>query len=331
MPGKDQKMQRDEFSKEVKERILEFMPKEFSEHTAKVDRVAKQGGRVLYGLSLHKGEYSAAPIVYLEEYYDRLKDGMPLEQVLKSLAERYEDLYSKVPKIKEPDLSYDRIKGDLRIKMLYEMDNQELLKDVYHVSAGCGYVVIVYADLSEQLMEGACVNIRNDMIKAYGYDKDTLVLDALSNSFEKYPPTLTHIEEEVIMFAAGKTASNLLEEGCEDKAEGGILVLTTSDRLYGASAICYPGIRERIAKTVCGSYYVLPSSVHELLICPDDGRYTSRDLADMVKAVNDTQVAKDEQLGNRVLYYDAMTRSLDVACDMDKENKVLEGPEGPEL
>jgi hypothetical protein len=66
--------------------------------------------------------------------------------------------------------------------------------------------------------------------------------------------------------------------------------------------------------------------VHELIICPDDGCHSPTDLADMVSMVNGSQVEKSEQLGNRVLYYDALSRTLDVAQDRD-----IEGPEGPEI
>ena len=44
---------------------------------------------------------------------------------------------------------------------------------------------------------------------------------------------------------------------------------------------------------------------------------TAQDLAEMVSFVNSTEVTKDEQLGNRVLYYDALTRNLEVAIDKD--------------
>ena len=93
------------------------------------------------------------------------------------------------------------------------------------------------------------------------------------------------------------------------------------DRFSGASALFYPGMTERIAEIMGGSFFVIPSSVHEVLIKPDDGSMSPLELARMVKTVNDEAVSPSERLGNRVLYYDEEAKTLSVAYDLDKEER----------
>ena len=50
-------------------------------------------------------------------------------------------------------------------------------------------------------------------------------------------------------------------------------------------------------------YYVLPSSVHEVMIVPDDGGFDSGELEEMVREINATQVAPEEVLSDHIYYY----------------------------
>jgi len=97
-----------------------------------------------------------------------------------------------------------------------------------------------------------------------------------------------------------------------------IMVLTTESKWHGAVAIYFPEMRERISEVVSGSYYILPSSVHEMLIVPDKGLMTARDMAEIVREVNEHMVKPEDRLGNRVLYYDAERSRLLVAADLDR-------------
>lgn len=57
------------------------------------------------------------------------------------------------------------------------------------------------------------------------------------------------------------------------------------------------------------NFYVLPSSIHEVICVPTEGIKID-DLLTMVTEVNQTQVRPEERLGDFVLYYDGDTRQL---------------------
>lgn len=79
--------------------------------------------------------------------------------------------------------------------------------------------------------------------------------------------------------------------------------------MYGAAAIFYPGQMECIAKLMKGDYFILPSSIHETLIMPDNGEYSSsKDLKKMVIEVNSTEVNPSEKLSDEIYHFDAKTK-----------------------
>lgn len=59
-----------------------------------------------------------------------------------------------------------------------------------------------------------------------------------------------------------------------------------------------------------GRTYVLPSSTHEVILVPDNGNMQTKELEDMVKEVNATQVAPEDLLSDKVQYYDRAAKTL---------------------
>lgn len=305
-------MTRNEFIETVKNNILGYMPLSYSDRRVQVHEVTKDGDITLCGLALSKADKRAAPLIYLDSYYDRCLNGWAEDLVIKMIADDYIKA-ERVAAIDIPDMSYENIKDDLRIKILYNRTNAGLLRDLVSTDLGCGYSAAVYIDLSDKIKDGAVVNVRYSMVEALGYDIDRLFEDALNGSIENRPAHLSYILDVL----TGEKAEDLFEEGQTFDREKGLLVLTTEDRMCGAAALYYPGIQEAIAQFVGEDYYVIPSSVHEVLIYPADGEMRAEELAGMVKMVNQAEVLPEEQLGNRVLYYDAESKDLSVAFDLD--------------
>ena len=73
-----------------------------------------------------------------------------------------------------------------------------------------------------------------------------------------------------------------------------------------------------------GDYFVLPSSVHEVLIMPKSEDMDPKELRNMVQDVNATQVAEGEILSDQVYEYDAKTHKLSI-CAPGKELKQEKG------
>lgn len=79
-------------------------------------------------------------------------------------------------------------------------------------------------------------------------------------------------------------------------------VLTNKDAKYGAGNIIIPKIRRNILNRFHGNdFYVLPSSIHEVILLPSDRiTMSEEDLINMVRSINRSQVAVPDRLSDHV-------------------------------
>ena len=82
------------------------------------------------------------------------------------------------------------------------------------------------------------------------------------------------------------------------------LCLMTTDDLNGGTALFYPGIQQKISEIFRSGYYILPISIHEVLIIPDAYSPDTRHLQDMLINGNRTVVDGVDVLSDKVLHYD---------------------------
>ncbi len=92
-----------------------------------------------------------------------------------------------------------------------------------------------------------------------------------------------------------------------------MLIGSNAHKLFGASVLLYPHVLEETARNLGCDLYILPSSVHELILLPDIGGYQTSELLSMVKEVNATQVEAEEFLADAVYFYDRGTGEVRIA------------------
>ena len=80
-------------------------------------------------------------------------------------------------------------------------------------------------------------------------------------------------------------------------------VLTNKYKLWGATAFLYPGVLKAAAKRFGKDLIILPSSVHEVILIPQDNLEEFGDLSEIVKNINDHDVLPEEVLSDSVYRY----------------------------
>ena len=80
-------------------------------------------------------------------------------------------------------------------------------------------------------------------------------------------------------------------------------VLSSRNRIDGAACILYPTLLADICDSLQSSFYIIPSSIHEVLVLPSDSTDDSAKIREMIKEINDTQVAAEEILSYSLYFY----------------------------
>lgn len=153
-----------------------------------------------------------------------------------------------------------------------------------HVKHG---LALVWGKTPEQLLHQAVANIDREGIKVAPLVE--IINSALPEEYRVAPEE----DEEpapIYMFSNGK------EHG------------------YGASVIVSEQVRKNLCKRFGQNMYILPSSVHELLLVPDDGKVSVQELHGLVQSVNRDSVGSYDWLSDSVYLLHAGDASVTIAA-----------------
>lgn len=215
-----------------------------------------------------------------------------------------------VPSVDTSELTnYEAMKEKLSIEVISAETNAELLTKIPHESMED--MAVVYRFVLESNDTGrASILVTNDMIDHMGVTHEQLKADALENAPEIRPAVIQGMSE-VMREMMGPEAFEMF--GLPEEQEEMMYVATVPDKNSGAGVLAYQDFMDQAAEKLGGDFYILPSSIHEILLVPDNGDKAADDLRDMVREVNATQVSPQEKLTDNVYHYDSKEHIFELA------------------
>ena len=297
-------MNKEQFFEEVLEAVKNQIPQILrDEIEVSVREVIKTNDEVLHGISVMLPETNCAPTIYLEDCYKDYVDGMTIEEIAENIMGASIAAYKDAPTIEEIALEYDEVQSKLTMQVVDSDMNKGRLKDLVYQPVGNGFVAIPYIVVREDHHGRMMAAVTKTMAKEMEYDIDKLLETAFLNTAERYEPVFFGMGD--MLFAVDRPEiSNPMKEGFEVNPSLGMYVLTNTMQQNGASVLFYPDIQKRIGEILGNDYYVLPSSLHEVIIVPEGTGPTLKELQTMVKEANRTVVEPQEVLSDKVLYFD---------------------------
>ncbi len=184
--------------------------------------------------------------------------------------------------------------------------NADMLKNVPHEQME-DMAVVYRLVLSESTDGRSSILVTNKLMDQFGITHDQLRDDAMKNAPELRPSEIKGMCE-VMNEIMGQDLMPELSPQDEQ-----MFVASVPDKVHGAGVIAYPNFFEEAAEKLGGDYYVIPSSIHEVLLVRDNGQMTSKELEAMVRDVNATEVAPEEQLTDHVYHYDSKNHVFEMA------------------
>ena len=263
-----------------------------------VRRILKTNGVVLHACTVRPAEEGqAAPTVYLEPYYARYRAGETIGSsagdILERCCDRSEEF--RVPAGFMRD--YAAVRGRLVPRLIGTAANREFLTDVPHVRFLDMSVVFCYIMEDPKLADGA-ITIHMSEMRDWDVTPEMLLADALKAAPALLPLRLCRAEELL-----GRTIVDAAREASPDGPVADMMILTNRTGMFGASAILYDGAPEMAAEKMGGAYFILPSSVCELILLPDREGIDPAELSEIVREVNRTELAPQDVLTDSVYRY----------------------------
>lgn len=273
--------------------------------------VVKNNGMEKTGMILESDEYNIAPAIYLEEFFEQYQKGMSIDRIVNEILEFYE----KVKVEEDYDVSqlslYENVKKKVAFKLVNTEKNQQMLKEVPHIPLlDLSIVFYILVDVDEK--GSATIQIRNEHIENWNVNVEQLYKDAKLNVKCLIPARLMcmqHVIEKLCDISKGEE-KDLLKAKFPPENKAFMYILTNSIHQFGAAVLAYPNILEMASRIIGEDFYLLPSSIHEVILIPKSKSPDLKDLNEMINEVNETQVQEEEVLSDHAYYYEKNTHTL---------------------
>ena len=249
----------------------------------------------------------------LQNMYEDLDSGAMdfneiVDRATNTIVENFEGMVEKERMVKDVVFDFDKAKDHMLLRMV--PGDSPILDDCPHKKIGDMAVVVqvVFEDFADPGSRSTAV-VRTEMMDAMGIDEDKLFNTARDNAPEKDAITV----KSIVGALAGMIPEDAIDEVPADRM---LYVVSVESGLHGAAAIAYPDFHDKVSEKVSGNFYVIPSSVNEVLIISDKAA-DARGLNDMIREVNSTMVSPEERLSDQCLHYDAKARVFSIGTDHD--------------
>ncbi len=269
----------------------------------KLQEVIKNNGVVLQGLVILSGRSNLSPTIYLNSYLEAYENGVPLTAIVEQILAIYRQEMPKEQVDLEFFREFERVKEGICYKLINKEKNIALLERIPHIDFLDLSICFFYAYRDEVLGNGSIL-VYNNHMDVWNCRTEELLKLAKENTPRIYPGKLAKMGE-LLSGYLGISGEELLEDIP-------MYVLSNESRVFGASCLIYPESLEKAAEQLQENFYILPSSVHEVILLPKHVATDPAAIRDMVREINHTQVAPEEILSDNLYFYHYPTNHVEL-------------------
>jgi len=269
--------------------ILDEMRKRFPNADVTIRTVQKIEGD-LRGIIIREKNNNVAPTMYLDDY--------KCNGTITEICDNLEKVYKKAKITSNVDLdwfrNFDIVKTKLRIKLVNYEKNKEYLADKPFVKI-LDLAAMFYIEVKNEQIENGSVTVLNNHMEYWKTSIDVMYANACMNEHA--------IIKDIVDFMYEMSDVEMPEV-----LRGSQLVVSNEERTFGAGT--FIAELDRL-KRLYGKFYVLPSSIHEVIVIPENKcPFSKEQLDEQVREVNQTEVAENEILSDHAYYFNG--ESLEV-------------------
>ena len=293
-----------EFVTYIRENV-EAVLNDDSETEVVLTEIAKNNGVISEIMTVRKEGENAAPVFYMRDIYEQYLRGVPSDELIDQMiviCRQCND--DNLPVTGEWFETFENISDKIIFKVVnYEKNQQKLMHCPFirQLDLALTFRVLV----EEEKKQIGTVLISDDLMKMWEVTAEDLYKLAVANMQRLWEGVMEPIQDMIFEMADMKLSEEyhtFIEEN-DGASEIPLYVLTNEIRLNGASVLFYTDCLKNFADSVGRDVFVLPSSIHEVLLIPVDGNMSAWDMKQIVEEVNHQLVSEEEVLSNHVYRY----------------------------
>lgn len=311
----------EKFQEMVKDKILEYMPKEYQNAAVTIMLLRKENDRLQAGLIIKRDGEETAMSMDLASYYTEFRDGFSETAVLKRMAERYlsaSRTVSKLPITSETVRDYGMVKDKIQVQLVNREMNRERLRNCpYREIEGTDLAAVFCMKFYAMGRECGSALVTGRLMELWGVTAENLYDTALKNTMAQAPAEIISMSGLVDGTEEPKPPE---EVSC---GNGQMYVLDNGGNSDGAAVILYPGVLQALAENSGSSFYILPNSTREVILINDDGVVSLTELQYMLMESNRGAIPQQEILSDQIYYYDGKEQKISQATTPEETREAL--------
>ena len=276
-----------------------------------VEPVTKNNGTHFTRIAFHKKGMNISPAVYLDELFEAYQKGMTMEEVCWNVRGTYEQCKPKQDFDDTRLTDFNQVKDLICFKLVNAEKNREMLDDTPYIPYH-DFAIIFYAVVAKSEGGVASILVKDFHMKMWGTDTQTMYSLAMENTQRIFRGSIQPMESVVAEIMERKMdaedSNKFYDMAVDTEDMMSMYVASNYEKLNGASVLLYPNLLRDFAERIGADFYILPSSIHEVIFLSESAGIGSESLKMLVQEVNVTQVDADETLSDNVYLY---SRALD--------------------
>lgn len=300
------------FSDYAMAQIQEHLPEQYQRADGHIKEILENNGVYRTVMEFHVPGEKVVCAVQMDMYYAEFQQGKPISEIMEGIAAQVQETYEMEKLVKENHIEdFQCMKPYLRLSLVNTGRNRQKLLCMPHREME-DLSMVCQLGLSSPEGDGR-MEVTNTVLKIWGISEDTLLDAALKNMQESRDYIMQAASSKIYELAAGSPVpENLLTASADAALDPGELfyVLTNKENNRGASAMLCPWVMKKVSDLFPEGFYILPSSIHETLIVPENGENNVKELREIVRSVNRTAVENEEVLSDNIYRYDRETERI---------------------
>ena len=250
-----------------------------------------------------------SPTIYLNDFWNNNLSENEAQEITKNIAKLIENNLPEQKMDIEWLENFDLVKNSIIPKVVGIERNEDYLKNlIYSKKADLAVTYSVYLENFSDKKGIASIPVTNEFAKRWGVSADVLEYVAKENMKRIFSPRIDDMAD-IIPSLIGATDRDFM------------YVISNDNGINGANVFLNDEFMDSVSKQMNGDFYILPSSIHELICFKASDNVHVEELERLVQEVNYSQVAPEERLSDHVYKYDYNRHEIYRA---DQEQKRME-------
>ena len=274
----------------------------------------KEGDRLNIIFAEHDDAYEVCS-VHVDELYAIYQNGTKLNTIVDYICSdvihaKSNNVYDKTKEL----MDYDTAKSRLVVRLINYDRNANALRDVVYKTLG-DIAFTVYAIVDENGYGIAYTKILKSMVEKWGKNEDDIFNEAIENTYRISPPRFYTLEK--MLLNNNYSGDSFMDSDdtfqLNDHFAGNLL--STTRQTNGAIAVFLPGVAEKISEMLNSDFYIVFTSIHEVMIHSIKSGVNPEDLKNILRDTIREATPSSDYLTEKIYKYNRKAHKFECVTD----------------